>query len=584
MFEPQPFSATCIPLVVSITGHRDPRPEQLDSITRRITSELSCLLDNYPDTPISVLSALAEGVDRLAAQATLDLRHEFPGRIRLICPLPLNPDAYSNDWADNKQAQQEFEHLLEQSDECFVLPCDANRPECYAHLGHYLARVSHILLACWDGVNLYKAGGTDRVIDERLNGRSIHERFESCELLHSDYFLPPAELLDEPETGPVLHIPCPRQQSSPSPQLPESSQWIFPKNTSSDEWRMQWKLVNQFNAEIRADNLKTKQPTRPGEESDKNILAILQDRASNVAGVYQYKTHSSMTLIGLFTGLAASILLYAEEVTIPATIWIPCYGLFALLAIAIGHREKINKDQEKHLDYRALSEGLRVQAAWKQAGLHTPASFFYLRKQRRSLAWVRSAIRALAIGEFTAEDEKLTIERLTKVHHNWIRDQKSYYESKVKQAKSSHQPLIRNLGHRIKTAQRLKRTLLLGGGSAFVLSWIGAYVPAISSETPWHTTFVILMAFLPALAVALDYYMNKQAWSEELNQYERMYWIFAKADAFFDNILKTEHPDKKLCAAVLLDLGKEALQEQGDWYQLHHERLLYKGVVQVTKG
>jgi len=583
MSKPQ-VPSICVPLIIAITGHRDPILEHRDGITRKVKDELSHLLDNYPDTPIWVLSALAEGADRLAAQAALDLRHEFPDRVRLVCPLPLTLEEYSNDWAGNTQAQQEFESLLDQSDEWFVLPCNANRPECYAHLGHYLARVSHVLLACWDGVNLCKPGGTDRVIEERLNGRSIHERFENSELLYSDYFLPPAELLDEPETGPVLHIPCPRQQSTPSSQLPTTKQWIFPKNSVSDEWKIQWQHINKFNAEIKHGNLETEKQVNPHEQPEKSIIFSLQNIASDIAGIYQYKTHVSMTIIGLLTGLAASILLYAEEVSIPATVWIPCYGLLALLAIAIGHWSKVYKAQEKHLDYRALSEGLRVQRAWKQAGLHTPASFFYLRKQRKSLAWVRSAIRAVSIEAFTAKEDQLTIERLKHIHRNWVKDQKEYYESKVKQATSSHQQLIKNLGLRIKIALRLKRTLLWGGGCAFALSWLGTYVPFIGLQTPWHVTFVILMAFLPALAVALDYYMDKQAWEEELNQYERMYRIFAKADTFFEKALQAEQPDKNLCAAVLLDLGKEALQEQGDWYQLHHERLLHKGITQVTQG
>jgi len=569
-----------VPLVVGITGHRNPDPSFIPRIIEDARSHIKQLLNQYPDSPIWILSALAEGCDRIIARVTIELRNEFPGRICLLCPLPISPKEYAEDWAGNTQAQEEFDLLLQQSDEWFTLPCEPIRPECYAHLGHYLARVSHILLACWDGINLEKPGGTDRVIDERLNGRSIHERFENSDLLQGDYFLPPAELLDEAETGPVLHIPCPREQSDSSLQLSNDPQWIFPSNSLENEWKDQWEHLNQFNSDIQ----KSKLSNSSGSDKSHGLMLYLQNISSYIAGSYQYKTHISMTFIGLLTGLAASVLLYAEEVSIPSTIWIPCYGIFALMAIAIGHWAKMNKAQEKHLDYRALSEGIRVQSAWKQAGLHTPASFFYLRKQRKSLAWVRSAIRVASIGSFTKNSEQLTVERLNQVHCNWIKDQKLYYESKVKHTASSHRQLIKNLGLRIKKAQLLKRTLLLGGGSAFALSWLGTYIPVIGLETPWHGTFVVLMTFLPALAVALDYYLNKQAWEAEFSQYQRMCRIFTRADAFFTEILKEEHPDKKLCAAVLLDLGKEALQEQGDWYQLHHERLFYKGVAVTAKG
>jgi hypothetical protein len=75
-----------LPLVIGVTGHRDLRDEDVARLEAEVAGVIAGLRRDYLDgdgeTPIIVLSALAEGADRLLARVAL-------ARARLIAPLPL---------------------------------------------------------------------------------------------------------------------------------------------------------------------------------------------------------------------------------------------------------------------------------------------------------------------------------------------------------------------------------------------------------------------------------------------------------------------------------------------------------------
>ena len=72
MTDPDPKMA--IPLVVAVTGHRDLVPSEIDEIRGAVRELLMELRERYPERRLRVMSALAEGADRLAAHVALDGR------------------------------------------------------------------------------------------------------------------------------------------------------------------------------------------------------------------------------------------------------------------------------------------------------------------------------------------------------------------------------------------------------------------------------------------------------------------------------------------------------------------------------
>src|SRR5512139_2610162 len=62
-----------VPLVVAVSGHRDLLPAEIPDIRRLVREFLIQLRDTCPDRIVAVMSALAEGADRLVAEEALAL-------------------------------------------------------------------------------------------------------------------------------------------------------------------------------------------------------------------------------------------------------------------------------------------------------------------------------------------------------------------------------------------------------------------------------------------------------------------------------------------------------------------------------
>jgi hypothetical protein len=73
-----------------------------------------------------------------------------------------------------------------------------------------------------------------------------------------------------------------------------------------------------------------------------------------------------------------------------------------------------------------------------------------------------------------------------------------------------------------------------------------------------------------AMAGLLHNYVGKRALSEHIKQYERMSRVFKRAEEQLRLMLKAA----QFGAAneLLTELGREALEENGDWVLLHRER------------
>ena len=110
-----------LPLIVSITGHRDITTPSVDVIKNKVKSSLKYLRYKYPNTPIWVYTALADGADRIVAHAVLEMKKapEEELDLRLIAPLPLEIEDYKRDFSE--ASKQELDELISSVDEYYVL-------------------------------------------------------------------------------------------------------------------------------------------------------------------------------------------------------------------------------------------------------------------------------------------------------------------------------------------------------------------------------------------------------------------------------------------------------------------------------
>ncbi|HWF44717.1 MAG TPA: hypothetical protein VG537_08745, partial [Candidatus Kapabacteria bacterium] len=161
-----------LPIIVGITGHRDVREQDIPRLEDILRSELQGLQSEYPSTSLILLSALADGADRIGARVALELG------LRLIVPMPVPKDLYEMDF--DAPSVEEFRKLLAQAEHSFELPLipdfsredilvhGPTRDQQYAQLGAYLATHSEILIALWDGIPRHLMGGTSQTVDFKL--------------------------------------------------------------------------------------------------------------------------------------------------------------------------------------------------------------------------------------------------------------------------------------------------------------------------------------------------------------------------------------------------------------------------------
>src|SRR5439155_9689390 len=68
----RPNGLPAVPIVLGVVGHRDVRPEDREILKQELKKVFQQFRDEYPHTPLVLLSALAEGADQLAAEAALE--------------------------------------------------------------------------------------------------------------------------------------------------------------------------------------------------------------------------------------------------------------------------------------------------------------------------------------------------------------------------------------------------------------------------------------------------------------------------------------------------------------------------------
>src|SRR5258706_6774707 len=200
------LSQVLAPLVIGITGHRDIRDQDREALKEATRKILIDLENKYPSTPLVLLSALAEGADRLAADVALS--NDVKGE--LFVPLPMPQAAYEQDFEGD--SLDKFRELLSRAKCSFALPFVEKNNEAsirgknpqrdlqYESVGKYIVEKSQILIALWDGVDTGLVGGTAAVVKFQKEG------------------LPPTEpcSFEAMEGFPVYHVLTPREKN-PNP-------------------------------------------------------------------------------------------------------------------------------------------------------------------------------------------------------------------------------------------------------------------------------------------------------------------------------------------------------------------------------
>jgi glutathione S-transferase len=144
-------------LVVGVTGHRlVGERARVERATGGVAEVLAARAGAHG---WRVVSALAEGADRIVASAAL------AAGAHLDAVLPLEPDDYRTDFAEPGSVA-EFDALLARSDSVAVTGAwpDGSRERAYANAGAAMLGRCRVLVALWDGEPARGVGGTAEVV------------------------------------------------------------------------------------------------------------------------------------------------------------------------------------------------------------------------------------------------------------------------------------------------------------------------------------------------------------------------------------------------------------------------------------
>ena len=554
-------AAPATALVVGVTSHRDLAPAQLPALRRQLRDAFAGLRERFPELQPIVLSPLAEGGDRLVAEAGLDLG------ARLVVPLPLPPRMYAQDFA-TAQSRAQFERLLEQA-QVVALPLPegvggiealhvpgALRDRQYLLAGLYVASHCHVLFALWDGSDEGGVGGTAQIVRYYLGGPLPGARRASDNL---------RQMLSGDDDSLVLHLPVQRASQHASPGLDAQPRWLTSAGHRPlaagmpPDYRRIFERMQVFERDRLKHAAHGGDAMPPGDPAQAQAQLV-----DEMALGYQRRTTAAMRAIhGLAVLMGLAFLLYSDLGAPDWMLWV--FLAFFVVGLAIALLARHRDWHRKYIDYRALAEGLRVQAFWRRAGLSMTgdpefAHDNFMQKQDVELGWIRNVMRQVGLVPLQrSKDPELELEQ---VIEDWVgrpghSGQLAYYERKAELRERHH-----------------LRTQALGAACLWAGIGISLFLALFHGgiDDAARNLLVTTMGALSLVAAVREAYAYRKADKELVKQYRFMHRIYRNARAALDAA-----PGMRERREILRALGEAALEEHAEWALMHRDRPIEHG-------
>ncbi len=556
-------AAEGVPLVIGVTGHRDLLDSEQEEIKQRIRGFFLQMRESFPDLPLMVMTPLAEGADRIAAEVA----HELAIPIVVLLPMPRH--LYESDFEGESLSEfqtmrelgEEIElPLLPELTEADVVHQGTGRDLQYAQLGAYLAAHSHVLLAIWDGKPSNAPGGTGHVI-------KFHQH-DVIELIAGGQHRSPIDFTED-ESDLVYHVVCSRQESgAPEEGLEPGQAYWFTRDElrprtlyMPDRYRVVFRRMAEFSSDLSQPiDTDSFYPLLPEAELSRcgqgaKDIDRLYHRADALARRYQtyfYRVVQATGLLGLSAGIC--FVAFADWPGVHNML-LP-YIFCIILVLSLGALDSRFSWQRKYLDYRVLAEGLRVQFYWAVAGveMENPSRFShdsFLKRQDLELGWIRNVMRYAGFRS-DSTDRSSSDELVELCMAYWVSEQHKYY-------------------HR-KALERERRQRVTGLFNFIGLTLLIAAAVALASRadlvdlTP-GAVLIALMGLVPFAIAARQNYAFRTAESELLAQFQHYVRIFQNATN-----LMSKAPTLQMKQDILRAVGEAALEENGQWILRQRER------------
>ena len=581
---PHAGEPSATPLLIGVTGHRDPHADDIAAAEAALDRIFSDLRRRMPDTPLRIVSGMADGADRIAVRVAL--RHQLA--VTALLPMPLRE--YTADFSP--QSLAEFREILAQPGvEQVELPVPAHlqshdaplgpaaRSVLYGRLGECLARKCNLILALWDGANPGLAGGTAQVLLRFLHSLAEpDETFRSVEFVDAE----PGDM-----SGPdfACWIPMRRAGNSRRDSLPARELFLSGELGPCRlrvHRRMPAELVeilrelNDYNSRFSAlapapEALATlATPVELPAEMRASLAHAAREfaKADYLAVHNQKRSDWIFRLMGWLAGIMGLLfLVYAKLWALPMLM----YGYVAAFAAAMAVTRYAHRRHwfSRQLMYRVIAETLRTRFFLSVAGVSERVNVTHLLdvtgiSHFSGFSWISYVLRAAEgwIDDDPPRDADELGVRLKIVRGQWIESQARYFSSKVQRLTRRH--------HRL---ERIKVSLLAGlAVMAMCLLLFKEPLTRISAfpEVSLKSLVIFLMGFLPLALGVWEVFQQKMAVRELLWQYRNQSDYFSVAEMKLDQVRSPE-----MARNIIENLGHKCLVESMLWavhrYHREHE-------------
>lgn len=465
--------------------------EDREKIKKAVKAAVNDIMGKCKYTDFILLTSLAAGADQLAAEAITEMADEPERRkksIRFGVILPMKKEDYFTrigkkglDFNDDQRKKAEvlmrskhcaFVYELPDQDISAVKGSITQDDLQFREAARLISDSSFAGIALWDGkLDSRNPAGTGPTVRDFLHGKSYHR----------DYF----PRITIPETRPIYHIYTPKEGTKPCEKIDYCTRRLFPEPLL--ETGENWFTLNGLDNEEIAKRFKKgwHKPEAKREESIKEHLVAIERFNKDAEKNAQYISEKGYSINiknkdwksisafddqdvdddGMFLKAepraqlcekyykAADALAMKYQKMRKRGIWWMVWiagiayiflntfsdlmanpyflaAYLVLLLVALFVNSIINKSayHSRFVDYRTLSEGLRVQYFWFAADVvgedrqPARAQDYYLRRQKGQIEWIRSAIRAINLIAVTncKDIQKTKLNELKKISDLWL--------------------------------------------------------------------------------------------------------------------------------------------------------------------
>ncbi len=520
-----------LPIVIGAAGHRNIPPEHFSALEAEVEAALTQLRALYPDSPIELMTSLADGADRLCARAALKLG------MALIAALPMSEDAYRQDFSGDSAL--EFDRLLMKAREVFVappaepMPENAGRGYRYRQAELSIANRAHLLLALWDGRETLfpEGGGTYETIlfarEKRVSVVHIAVPRPGDPFVSSDQNVPLSEALSAIDG---FNRNAKRHGDTFSSKAEQAKRCLVDEETEARLAPAQRRLMDAH-------------------------LAL--DQLSLINRNLRLRAIRTLSLLGL--ALVIAFLLYDE---MESTLMLPLYAAALAAAVGVYAWSKRANLNQNYITYRMMAEALRVQFYWSLSGIGTDVYECLTFTQKRELRFVDALLRSLGRGG----PESGAPGASTCAVAHWVRGQLHYHVASERN-KSGKQRLNARAASAALAASVMLFFVIwaLETWGEPILQWAlppGAWMHAGQAVT-LRTALKILLGTVSAGTAFLANYYGSLALAEQIFDNCRMSELYREAASLLENGAQPR--------AVLTMLGRESINESANWYLAQRE-------------